>query len=179
MSEEDRIAMALVDNWESDGRDVNVTYESHYNHYGNRGYVDLVLQEEVRVTLYEVKSRSAVENATGANEIIRQATKHANYYFESNPCDGVKRLTLAFEAHPNVWDHLVEHLPMYREFRGEINNVWTDVALVHPDCAGQLKPCHPKLGYHTDRWGEQFKHGDIGESLREAVGFEGVAEDAE
>lgn len=55
--------------------------EKFYNNYGDRGYVDLFIREYDHSTgkdlpfsdrVIEVKGESGIQNATGANEIIRQ-----------------------------------------------------------------------------------------------------------
>lgn len=172
MSKEDEIAMSLVEHWRENvdpSMQFDVTYEAHYNHYGNRGYVDIVVERESTVTLIEVKSASAVRNATGANEIIRQATKHATYYFEDHPTNSTKKLELVFEAHPDVWEHIKSNFDMYREFVGSVNDVNVKIRIRHPDEPGQLNPCHPAIGYHTDRWSEQLGLHDESPELVAAV----------
>lgn len=67
--------------------------ECHYEHYGNRGAVDLWAATYDPDTdsethyVYEVKSDSALRHATGANEILRQVHKmRDNFYRDSrNP----------------------------------------------------------------------------------------------
>jgi hypothetical protein len=61
--------------------------EAHYNHYGDRGIADLYIVTETidgekEGKAFEVKSDSAVQEATGANEIIRQYNRMRRYFFQ-------------------------------------------------------------------------------------------------
>lgn len=106
MSHEDKILNKII---ESKSRaNVDFKTEVHYNHYGSRGVVDLVIEEyndpsqdelqawanshelpieiahqalgSTVVSVVELKSHSAIKSCTGANEITRQFNSHREYF---------------------------------------------------------------------------------------------------
>jgi len=97
--------------------------ESHYNHYGNRGVVDLTTRLTGKsnfhalpnVSVYEIKSTCAVENATGANEILRQFNRHRKYYFEdeSNSRGTWNSFELVFIPTETTVKHVLENYQVY------------------------------------------------------------------
>jgi len=102
---------------------VEVEYEKHYNHYGDRGVVDLYAQAfdggYRSDTLYEVKSRSALNEATGANEILRQFNRMCKYFYagveDSYPPNGSygPHAELCFVASKEAFEHIKENYGMY------------------------------------------------------------------
>lgn len=172
MSDEDE----LVAEWlstHSEREDATCTVEEHYNHYGDRGVVDLVIETEGKTTLVEMKSEAAVKAATGANEIIRQCKRHAEYYFKdkTTPRGAVKKLCLVFYTTPLTWQHLLDNIDMYRSFYDrQVSGCYIDVSFSHPDADRSIKPLHPVLGYETDRFEEQL---DVeGQTALDAAGVD-------
>lgn len=89
--DEDEVTNALIQWHKSSAReaieagdtdaDVEILPEAHYNHYGNRGVVDLyAIMGGWNGHVYEIKSETAVRNATGANEVIRQFNRMREYF---------------------------------------------------------------------------------------------------
>jgi len=128
---EDKLIPKLIDldkpaELESDVKhdvDLEVEIESHYNHYGSRGVVDLATRltgkSDFRVTptvrVYEIKSTHAVKQATGANEILRQFNKHRKYYFEddSNDCGAENTFELVFIPTKTTVKHVYDNYEVY------------------------------------------------------------------
>lgn len=116
---------------EYDKVEYSVTPEAPYNHYGDRGVVDLVTRMKVTTfeqnlgqewektgtaqNVYEVKSPNAVQQATGANEILRQYNRHRRYFYKdeehSLPSQG--KFELAFIPHPVTVKHVADNYRMY------------------------------------------------------------------
>lgn len=96
---------------------IEVYPEAHYNHYGNRGVVDLYIEKSGwEGTVYEFKSESAVQNVTGANEIIRQFNKMKEYFFRGSSHDIPSHwihFELVFTPTPHNVLHLLENADMY------------------------------------------------------------------
>lgn len=104
-----------IGNWESD-----IEPEAYYEHYGTRGFVDLYVQRHTRSGLRrdyvaEVKSDSAVKNATGANEIIRQFNRMREAFYKSERRKQPYHVTmeLVFTITPAAVFHVAENLGMY------------------------------------------------------------------
>lgn len=178
MSQEDAIVSRIIESANS-LNNTSVNVEVPYNHYGSRGVVDLVVeqttppdQSRLEETLksneyltedvakrmltstylwvYEVKSESAVNGATGANEIIRQFNSHREYFFRGsdyeNTYTGVK-WALAFEFTQPVFEHVEENEVIYGSLDEE-EGVWIewwhpeDSRLPGPFLDGRLVPYH-------------------------------------
>jgi hypothetical protein len=137
MSQEDKLAKAELE-WYDESR-----LEVPYNNYGTRGVVDFVGIEHVDgwryITATEFKSESAVRNATGANEIIRQFTRQvenfASHKGYGRPNDHITHV-LAFYATQEVVNHITENLELYQTVRQQYDNV--GVCLKHPDADAPL-----------------------------------------
>lgn len=100
--------------------------EEPYNRYGDRGYVDLVASWEPKgddePTFYEiveVKSESALRQATGANEVIRQVKKMAANFIDGQrnnivPTDTMNyRFRIDFIDSEYTREHLTENYRLY------------------------------------------------------------------
>ncbi len=97
--------------------------EAHYNHYGTRGVADLFVRsiesgengDYVSDALYEVKSASAVQQATGANEIIRQFNKMRKTFYldESRDEPDEFHIELTFTIEPETVQHVARNFEMY------------------------------------------------------------------
>lgn len=98
-------------------------YEVPYNHYGDRGVVDLVREIEYEgggggeLRVFELKSESALNEVTGANEILRQFNRHREYFIDGtdyNPADWNSiTFELTFAATPACIEHLKENWSIY------------------------------------------------------------------
>jgi hypothetical protein len=112
----------LRDKLDVDERDLEI--EAHYNHYGDRGVVDLVgrdtsgrLGRDREVYLFEMKSDAAVEQVTGANEILRQFNRMREYFFkdESRVQAELVNFELCFLPTETALNHFVENVDLYLE----------------------------------------------------------------
>ncbi|MFC6733048.1 hypothetical protein [Haladaptatus sp. DYSN1] len=93
--------------------------ESHYNYYGNRGRVDLVVKSGRTLTLMEFKSENAIQRATGPQDIIGQFNKMRQFFLQKNPRYSPARLShirneLSFYATNTVASHVFDNLALYR-----------------------------------------------------------------
>jgi hypothetical protein len=98
MSKEDKLVDCFIRHFRNRAEDLekycgeyNFTTlpEASYNHYGERGYVDIFVElnfAEAGSVAYicEIKSESAVREATGANEIVRQFNKMRENFFRGS-----------------------------------------------------------------------------------------------
>lgn len=112
-----------MDRKDFDDIQYTATPEAHYNHYGDRGAVDLFTRmkgvENDRVyrkdRIYEVKSDYAVRQATGANEIIRQFNKHRKYFYEGSDTKepNEANFELIFIPSETTVKHVLENAELY------------------------------------------------------------------
>lgn len=114
-----------------DSGDLNAYPEAHYNHYGNRGVADLyVTTGEWSGKVYELKSESAVREATGANEILRQFNKMREYFFagsQHDPPTHEVHFELCFTPSELNFRHIAENADMYRSvILQELSDVSTE-----------------------------------------------------
>lgn len=92
--------------------------EEHYNHYGDRGVVDLYCATSGwSGHLYEIKSESAVRHATGANEILRQFNRMRQHFYPGT--EHTTPLEVRFELcfTPTAYNarHLLTNAEMYAQ----------------------------------------------------------------
>lgn len=106
------------DSWES-----NFFPEVHYNYYGTRGVADLYIHQhceydipaQSRGWVIEFKSESAVKQATGANEIIRQFNRMREHFYKGSsyePPDLVG-FQLVFSATDHNIRHIFKNIELY------------------------------------------------------------------
>lgn len=123
--------------------DMSIELEVQYNHYGDRGVVDLVVEHESPTNILEIielKSDSAIESATGANEIIRQFKSHKKYFFKGS--DYTKRgckhiFILGFAATEKALSHLFENKALYRNLSSKER---VSIYAYHPDIQIRARP---------------------------------------
>ncbi|MFC4246459.1 hypothetical protein ACFOZ7_05540 [Natribaculum luteum] len=132
---------------ESGSWELTICPEAHYNYYGTRGVADLFIDEtysgESWITIYELKSESAVRGATGANEIVRQFNKMRRHFFkdESNEREYVKdlRFELCFTPSRYTLEHVSDNVDIYRSVSDQVltdvnfERWGTDVTMRSPD----------------------------------------------
>lgn len=167
MSKEDELAQALIrSHKESQERekefhenadDAGVYPEAHYNHYGTRGVADLYLTiGDWEGHLIEFKSETAVQNATGANEIIRQFNQMRKYFFEGSDHDVPTRnlmFELCFTATESNIRHLAENAELYASVvENEYVKMWkgspkTHVAVRLPEPITPLTFFSPQVDF--------------------------------
>lgn len=117
---EDAISTAIAEMSRS-GAEIHP--EVHYNHYGSRGVVDLLIKTRTTtgnplLRIIEVKSDSAVQSATGANEIIRQFNRHREYCVRGSRFSrfsGELEYELAFAPTEICYQHIQNNSKLYEE----------------------------------------------------------------
>ena len=95
--------------------------EAHYHHYGNSGVADLYIYSNnsqgapKRGHVFEIKSESAVRNATGANEIIRQFNRMREFFFLGSEHEIPNKIDfeLCFLPTRSNIKHVLENEAMY------------------------------------------------------------------
>lgn len=135
-SDEDRLAKWIIER--DDPRDYDV--EVHYNHYGDRGIVDLVIEgdapadEKSPLYVWELKSDAAIDYATGANEIIRQFKRQRKYFIKGTDYNGADytkvRHYLGFFATEKALRHIENNRSLYESLA--VGPAANNVQLLHP-----------------------------------------------
>jgi len=115
MSREDELVNKLVQYYRNDSMTESVQVEKHYNHYGDRGIVDLVT-DGFSLHLFEIKSPAAIDAATGANEIIRQFNRMREYYVQDHEIEPNHQATfeLCFTPDVECLRHVETNMEMYK-----------------------------------------------------------------
>ncbi|WP_435183604.1 hypothetical protein [Halobellus sp. EA9] len=122
---EDELATAVVEHFEAAFDDAEISLEEPYDHYGNRGAVDVYVRTAPpeRVSyLVELKADPAVRMASGANEILRQYRRMERYFYADDAHDLRTRLArdgpgvhllLLFAPTRKCVEHVFEHRRLY------------------------------------------------------------------
>jgi len=150
MITEDGLANALIVYSRNDEcSDTDIHLEVSYNHYGESGVVDLVM-ENYDIHIIELKSDAAIKEATGANEIIRQFNRHRKYFFEGSthsPRDNTT-FELCFAPTPTCLKHIIDNWSLYATV---LTNEPTDMQIkrllsiitIRPPDPNNITPLHP------------------------------------
>lgn len=114
--------------------------EVPYNHYGDRGVVDMIIRETFADgsggadMLWELKGDSAVSTVTGANEILRQYNRMVKYFFEDESHEPTHPdslhpiyYRLAFAPTPKCVNHVFQHIQSYKSIDSTEKTKWGDV----------------------------------------------------
>lgn len=172
---EDDLASALVDYYKQSTKktekientkiELNIYPEAHYNHYGERGSVDLFVEQNYSPTyidgkVIELKSESAVREATGANEIIRQFNKMRENFFRGSSHDYPTEISFELCFTPNKYNirYLSNNIGLYQS---TIDNKLIDkdpnnlnrIVTTRPDNPDNIMPiifCSPNVGILKD-----------------------------
>jgi len=138
---EDRIVETLIQRYSD--KDTRIDVEKHYSHYKKSGVVDLVVNntDSRRVHTIEVKSDTAVQETTGANEILRQFNRHKEYFMDGIDhtqytwSRGGDYYDLVFAATEQCLRHLRENRLIYNTVDQKPQ---TSIYVIHPDvrCRG-------------------------------------------
>jgi len=116
--------------------------EVHYNHYGDRGVVDLLqiqtYDECDHLRVYELKCQSAIESVTGANEILRQFNRHRTYFFRGSSYDASDYSSITFEltfaATQPCYQHVRNNWHQYKHIARDLSDkVSTQLLFRSPD----------------------------------------------
>jgi len=117
---EDELAKGVMETVGGDTTDWEP--EVHYNHYGDRGVVDLIqtdtYEREKTLRVYELKCEPAIENSTGANEILRQFNRHRTYFFKGSDYKATDYSSVTFEltfaATQACYEHVRDNWAQYK-----------------------------------------------------------------
>lgn len=120
---ESKFAAEIIDYYTNhrDAEMDRLDVEVHYNHFGDRGVVDLVAEYGNVFQLFELKADPAIEDAAGANEIIRQFKRMEDYFFkdDSNTDPGKHiEYKLAFYPTELSLQHLNDNYSLYDSVTG-------------------------------------------------------------
>lgn len=87
------------------------------------------------IEVFEVKSDYAVEEATGANEIIRQFNSHKEFLFKGSSFEqgdyASQEFYLVFSVSEGCYEHVQENQEIYRNLIKEPGN---NVVFMDADC---------------------------------------------
>ena len=133
---EDSLATRVVE-WAEATTQPTIALEEPYDHYGNRGQVDVYLQvppPPPREHVIELKGDAAVRRATGANEILRQFRRAIRYFYRDDAhsvrrrigrTDAPVRFLLAFAPTVACVEHVARHARLYEsvEQSGMVNGI--------------------------------------------------------
>lgn len=84
---EDELATAVVEHFRAAFDAPRIRLEEPYDHYGNRGSVDVYarVHDPAPVDyLVELKADAALRHATGANEVLRQYRRMTRYFYKDD-----------------------------------------------------------------------------------------------
>lgn len=84
---EDELATRVVEHFTAAFEEPEIHLEEPYDHYGNRGTVDVYARVRAPVPvdyLVELKAAAAIRHATGANEILRQYRRMERYFYKDD-----------------------------------------------------------------------------------------------
>ncbi|WP_313695816.1 hypothetical protein [Halorarum halobium] len=134
---EDTLATRVVEHFRAAFEDATIRLEEPYDHYGNRGSVDVYVR--VRTPdpveyLIELKGDAALGHVTGANEVLRQYRRMERYFYKDDEHElrrsvrrtgpGV-RVLLLFAPTPRC----VEHVHEFRRLYGSVEESGTVAAI--------------------------------------------------
>jgi len=140
---ESEMTSELLRGFQEDSIVHDTELEKHYNYYGDRGIVDIVDVRRYdsckpKLDIYELKSEAAIEDATGANEIIRQFNRHQEYFFdgqdEYQPYNTYREITflLTFYACEKTIDHIDENIELYHN-AADAEHGTSEIAVFHEE----------------------------------------------
>lgn len=164
---EDRLTESIMNFF---GEDAECKLEVHYNDYGTRGVVDLVVERtnfgKNCLHIIECKAGNAVESCTGANEIIRQFKRHKTAFYPGTDYKQVAWDTyyeLGFAASEPCLTHVAENEDLYKRIAADGNTI---VSVWHPEVTGRGMPL--KEDPITDTWPGREKFDSV---LDDRYGF--------
>jgi len=173
MSQEDELAKAVMEQTKDSFNTHECTPEVHYNHYGSRGVVDLVEEVQIaegespEIVIFEFKSESAVRNATGANEIIRQFNRHKRSFFKGSRFNKVKYVDVSFELAFYATDFNLQHIQsnadLYRsvEDKADFGQETAFVSVRHPNVEGNGHPLKDVEVHGQERWLHEWRFSEV------------------
>lgn len=162
-SQEDRLAESIIERTHGEAE-----VEVHYNHYGDRGVVDLVISDienagdKGTLYVYELKSESALRSATGANEIIRQFNRQRDYFVDGSDYNESDYYSishqLVFFATSQTVAHLQDHAELYETVVDRsLNGEDSTVSVRHPSVDVAGFPLKDSPHSDTCEWLHEYK----------------------
>lgn len=131
ISEDEVVEMVLKDHKNRETEYSKIDSEVHYNYYGDRGVIDLVLSNESIIKMVEVKG-----TVSSANEVIRQCKRHQEYFIKgsdygrsskSHRWDKGRRKRkweLALHADQHNWNKVMDNLEYFRTLKDNGWKIW-------------------------------------------------------
>jgi hypothetical protein len=122
---EDELASSVVEHFSAGFEEAAVHLEEPYDHYGNRGSVDVYVRVRDPAPvdyLVELKADPALRYASGPNEMLRQYRRMERYFYKDDEHELRKRLAregpgvyvlLLFAPTVDCVEHVAEHRPLY------------------------------------------------------------------
>lgn len=122
---EDELATRVVEHFEATHEGPRIALEEPYDHYGNRGSVDVYVRTRTPAPvdyLIELKADAAVRHATGANEVLRQYRRMERYFYKDEAHDvrpklsrdgAAVHLLLLFAPTEACVRHVADHAALY------------------------------------------------------------------
>ncbi|MFC7166698.1 hypothetical protein [Halospeciosus flavus] len=122
---EDDLATPVVEHFDAAYERATVHLEEPYDHYGNRGSVDVYARVRSPAPvdyLVELKADAAIRHVTGANEILRQYRKMERYFYQDDAHSLRTKLArdgpgayflLLFAPTTKCVEHVAEHASLY------------------------------------------------------------------
>lgn len=124
--------------------------EVHYNHYGDRGVVDLVEERSSdgysSLRIYELKCAAAIDEVSGANDILRQFNRHRSYFFKGTDYKATDwdevGYELAFAATEKCYNHVMDNWAQYKHVvDSKEERIYTKVLFRHENASNPIIPC--------------------------------------
>jgi len=186
MSQEDEMVNNLIERHRSDcgsSSDLRVEPEAHYNYYGDRGVADLYVRRTAKKRprdrtdrIYEVKSNAALDEVSGANEILRQFNRMRRYFYKDEGRSFPKRyeFELCFVISEETVRHVAENIQVYKSAQQE--KLGPDLNQRHSDQDGATITLRPPSGEITPARIVSFAEDDLNpRTWKKAMGAMGTA----
>lgn len=150
-SEDEVVGMVLKEYKNRKEKWNKIDSEVHYNHYGSRGVLDLVISNESIHNLIEVKG-----SVTSANEVIRQCKRHQEYFFKGSDYGRgppkhcydkgcrKRRWELAIYLNNENWEAVIDNLDYYRTLYDSGWEIWW-----YSEGSEEVEAIHPPI-FHID-----------------------------
>lgn len=141
----DRLVRYYQDDLEIDPSDIHT--DEPFTYDGDQEVVDIFVDTDWYQHLCELKSQSAVESATSADEIVNQVNRMVDSFFdeteyeESYDEDGEPniRYELCFTPSPDNLEHVLENASVYGSLKERAEIIL--ITMRFPD-AGSIAPLH-------------------------------------
>jgi len=153
----------------------SVETECHYNNYGSRGYVDLVVEKKYQsqyeaeyLHLYEIKSDLTKYSA---NEVVRQFTKMYENFVPGSKFRGAKNPSIELCVIPSVENYkwILENREMIRNIFEKYD--YSRVTFRHPNDTSPVHVFTSSISIGEDNFWEHAKtNTEVYDSIKAARG---------